>query len=134
MPKPTVLVCDDEENIRKGVKLILERDCELVFAADGEECLKQLNSRAFDLVILDIKLPNVSGLDILHRLMARPTHPPVIMLTAYQSVDIAKRATYAGAVDYVTKPFEREALLNAVDRALNLKPWQKPGPKEPSPT
>lgn len=131
MSKPTVLVCDDEENIRKGVKLILEREYDLVFAVDGEECLKQLNSRAFDLVILDIKLPKVNGLDILNQLTARPAHPPVIMLTAYHSMPVAQRASESGAVDYVTKPFQRKALLKAVDRALQMKPWQTPGPKEP---
>lgn len=126
MDKPTVLVCDDEENVRKAVALVLERDYDLVFAVDGEDCLRQLNSRAFDLVILDIKLPEVDGLDVLSRLRAKPNPPPVIMLTAYQSMEISQRAASVGAVDYVTKPFGRDGLLKAVQQALILRP-QQPG-------
>lgn len=119
MPKPTVLVCDDEENIRKAVRLILERDYELRFAVDGEDALKQLEQQPVDLVLLDIKLPKMDGLEVLHTLMAKQPAPRVIMLTAYQSVELAQRTTYAGAVNYVTKPFERDALEKAVQRALS---------------
>lgn len=133
MGKSRVLVCDDEENVRKAVRLVLERDYELVFAADGLECLAQLASRPFDLLILDIKLPHVDGLEVLSRITSQPTPPPVIMLTAYQSAELAQRASYAGALDYVTKPFERDALVKAVQRALNSRSSQNPGSKEPSP-
>ena len=119
MGKPTILVCDDEENVRKGVKMILERDYELRFAVDGEEALQQLEGQPVDLVLLDIKLPKIDGLEVLHTLMAKQPAPRVIMLTAYQSVELAQRTTYAGAIDYVTKPFERDALTKAVQRALS---------------
>lgn len=119
MAKPTILVCDDEENIRKAVRLILERDYDLRFAVDGEDALKQLEQQPADLVLLDIKLPKIDGLEVLHTLMAKHPAPRVIMLTAYQSVELAQRTTYAGAVNYVTKPFERETLENAVQRALS---------------
>lgn len=119
MGKPTILVCDDEENIRKAVRLVLERDYELRFAADGEDALKQLEQQPADLVLLDIKLPKVDGLEVLHTLMAKHPAPRVIMLTAYQSVELAQRTTYAGAIDYVTKPFERDTLEKAVQRALS---------------
>jgi FixJ family two-component response regulator len=55
------------------------------------------------------------------------------MLTAYQSVEIAQRVTQAGAMDYVTKPFERQSLVNAVHRALNLHDWQRHQPTQPAP-
>ena len=120
MAKHTILVCDDEEIVRASIKLVLEKDYQLVFATDGEDALKRFNAQAIDLVLLDLKMPKVDGLEVLKDLMTRKPAPRVLMLTAYHSVEVAQRATQLGAIDYVTKPFERKDLLNAVDRALNL--------------
>jgi DNA-binding NtrC family response regulator len=131
MAKAKILVCDDEKNLRKAIRLILERDYELVFAEDGEDALQQFtNGQPFDLVLLDIKMPKKDGLEVLQELMAVQPPPRVLMLTAYQSLELAQRATKAGAVDYVTKPFERQALLKAVDRALDLRTWQRSTPAQ----
>lgn len=111
MPKPTILVCDDEESVRASVKLVLEKDYQLVFASDGEEALKQFEAQPVDLVLLDIKMPRLGGLEVLKTLMSRQPPPRVLMLTAYHSVELAQRATQAGALDYVSKPFERQDLL-----------------------
>ena len=118
MPKPAVLVCDDEESLRAAIRLVLERDYALHFAPDGATALQQLDQQPIDLVLLDIKLPQTDGLEILKTIMARPRPPRVVMLTAYQSVELAQRATDAGAADYVTKPFERTTLLSTVQRVL----------------
>jgi len=126
MAKPTILVCDDEPGIRAAIRLVLERDYELVFAADGEEALELLNNHHADLILLDIKLPKKDGLEVLRELTMRQPVPRVLMLTAYQSMELAQRATQAGALDYVTKPFERAILLKAVQRALTLPSWQRP--------
>lgn len=129
MAKARILVCDDEKNLRKAIRLILERDYELVFAADGEDALQQFTSgQPFDLVLLDIKMPKKDGLEVLKELMVVQPPPRVLMLTAYQSLELAQRATTSGALDYVTKPFERQALLKAVDRALSLPNWQRSSP------
>ena len=128
MTKRTILVCDDEEIIRSSVKLVLEKDYQLVFAGDGEEGLKQFNAQPVDLVLLDLKMPKMDGLAMLKELMSRQPAPRVLMLTAYHSVEVAQRATQLGAIDYVTKPFERQALLDAVDRALSLREWNLPNP------
>jgi len=127
-PKPTILVCDDEDSIRAAIRLVLERDYALLFASDGEEALEAFRSRPVDLVLLDIKMPKKDGLEVLRALMAAPSPPRVLMLTAYQSVELAQRATDAGATDYVTKPFDRASLLKAVARALSLPPRQPPRP------
>ena len=126
MAKAKILVCDDEESIRKAIRLVLERDYDLIFAADGEEALALLDKQPADLILLDIKLPKKDGLEVLRDLTARNPVPRVLMLTAYQSVELAQRATQSGALDYVTKPFERHVLAKAVDRALNLREWQRP--------
>lgn len=120
MAKHMILVCDDEEIVRASITLVLEKDYQLVFAGDGEEALKQFNAQAIDLVLLDLKMPKLDGLEVLKALMTRTPVPRVLMLTAYHSVEVAQRATQLGAIDYVTKPFERKDLLEAVDRALSL--------------
>jgi len=131
MAKAKILVCDDEKNLRKAIRLILERDYELVFAEDGEDALQQFtNGQPFDLILLDIKMPKKDGLEVLRELMVVQPPPRVLMLTAYQSLELAQRATKSGALDYVTKPFERQTLLKAVDRALDLRTWQRPTPAQ----
>ena len=108
MSKPLILVCEDELNLQKGIRLMLESDYDVVTANDGEEALVLFRQRPPDLVLLDIKLPKINGIDVLKALMS-DTHPPrVVMLTAYQSVELAQQATQAGALDYVTKPFSQE--------------------------
>jgi len=133
MPKPTILVCDDEESVRSSVKLVLEKDYQLVFASDGEEALKQYEVQPVDLVLLDIKMPRLGGLEVLNTLMSRQPPPRVLMLTAYHSVELAQRATQTGALDYVSKPFERQDLLAAVERALSMRDWNRPNPQEQPP-
>lgn len=120
MAMRTILVCDDEDIVRSSVRLVLEKQYQLVFAKDGEEALKQFHAQPVDLILLDMKMPKLDGLGVLKDLMTRKPLPRVLILTAYDSVEVAQRATQLGALDYVTKPFERQDLLDAVDRALNL--------------
>lgn len=137
MPKPSILVCDDEASLRAAVRLILERDYEVRFAVDGDDALKQFERQPADLVLLDIKMPKRDGLDVLKILMTTQPPPRVLMLTAYQSLELAQRATQSGAIDYVTKPFSRATLLKAVERALSRPsgPFPTPSSSEPhSPT
>lgn len=126
--KPTILVCDDEESVQAAIRLVLERDYDLLFASDGEEALRQFRAHPVDLVLLDLKMPKKDGMEVLQELMAKQPPPRVVLLTAYQSVELAQRATQSGAVDYVPKPFTRDQLRLAVDRALRLPAWQRPAP------
>jgi CheY-like chemotaxis protein len=126
--KATILVCDDEESVQAAIRLVLEQDYDLAFASDGEEALAQFKARPADLVLLDLKMPKRDGMEVLQELMGTPPPPRVLVLTAYQSVELAQRATHHGAVDYVPKPFTRDQLRQAVDRALRLPAWQRPAP------
>jgi len=126
--RPTILVCDDEASVRASIRLVLEQDYELVFAEDGEEALAKGRNGAVDLVLLDLKIPRRDGMEVLKELMARTPPPRVLVLTAYHSVELAQRATKLGALDYVTKPFERQELLETVSRALSLRDWHLPHP------
>ncbi len=118
MGRTRILIADDEEGIRESLNLILAEEYDLIFAKDGEETLARLNSEPFELVLLDIKMPKLDGLEVLRRLKSTNPIPPVLVLTAYQSVELAKEAVKLGALDYLPKPFEREQILNAVRGVL----------------
>jgi len=119
MGKPRILIADDEEGIRESLNLILGEDYDLAFAKDGEETLAMLGAEPFELVLLDIKMPKLDGLQVLKRLKSNGTpSTPIMVLTAYQSVELAKEAIKLGALDYLPKPFEREQIMNAVRGVL----------------
>ncbi len=117
MPKPRILIADDEEGVRESLNLILGETYELVFANDGEEALSRLEQELFTLVLLDIKMPKLDGLEVLRRLKSRGNNTPVLMLTAYQSVELAQEALKLGAKDYLAKPFERDQIIRVVQEA-----------------
>ena len=114
MARPRILVADDEEGIRESLKLILSGQYDVTFSADGEETLSKLTRERFSLALLDIKMPKLDGLEIMRRLKQQQIQTPVLILTAYQSVELAKEAIKLGARDYLPKPFDREQILEAV--------------------
>ena len=116
--KLRILIADDEEGIRESLGLILINEYDVAFAKDGEEAVAKMSREPFALVLLDIKMPKLDGLDIVKRFQGNGRHAPIVMLTAYQSVELAKEAIKLGAVDYLPKPFEREQVLRAVHSVL----------------
>lgn len=118
MSLPRILIADDEEGIRESLSLILGKDYDVAFAVDGQEALAKLTADRFDLVLLDIKMPKLDGLDVMRQLKAQGITAPILMLTAYQSIELAKEAVKLGALDYLPKPFERDHIVEAVKGAL----------------
>ena len=118
MSRRRILIADDEEGIRESLNLILGDEHELVFTRDGAETLERLRHETFDLALLDIKMPKLDGLEVLRRLET-PHATPILVLTAYQSVELAKEAVKLGALDYLPKPFEREQILTAVNEIFD---------------
>jgi len=117
-----ILVIEDDPTVGQYVRRGLEEQrwaCELV--TDGEEGERRASSEAYDLIILDMRLPGKSGLEVLHALRARGFERPVLVLTAQDAVDAKVTALRAGADDYVTKPFAFEELLARVE-ALARRP------------
>jgi DNA-binding NtrC family response regulator len=115
MKKPKILICDDEEGIRESLNLILEKDYELIFAANAQECLNKLKAdKRIGLLLLDIKMPKLSGLDILKDVKSLNPSLKVIIVTGYKSVETATEASHLGADDYIVKPFESEEVLEKV--------------------
>ena len=119
MAKPRILVADDEEGIRESLNLILSEKYEVEFATHGEETLAKLRGGNFVLALLDLKMPKLDGLEVLKQLRRAKIATPVLVLTAYQSIELAKEAVKLGAIDYLPKPFERTKILSAVHSALS---------------
>ena len=117
-----ILVVEDEPTLGAYIKRGIEEQrwaCDLV--ADGESGEKRATSEAYDLVILDMRLPKKSGLDVLNALRGRGFERPILVLTAQDAIDAKVTALRAGADDYVTKPFAFEELLARVE-ALARRP------------
>ena len=116
--KPLILVCDDEEGIRESFKLILEDQYTLKFATNGIEALEVLKTVTPDLMLLDIKMPKQHGMEILKEVKKLKPSLPVIIVTGYQSVEMAQEALKNGAADYIPKPFESKEILKVVESTL----------------
>ena len=115
----TVLVVDDEAGIRRAVGAELEdQGYEVVMAASGSEALLRFAETEVDLVVTDLKMEGVDGLDVLREVKRRRPEAEVLMMTAYGSVESAVRAMKLGAYHYIEKPFDNDELLNLVHRAL----------------
>lgn len=114
-----ILVVEDEQSMREFLEILLRRQgCEVSVAEGGKQGRELLDEREFDVVITDLKMPRVSGLDVLAH--ARKTAPgtEVIMVTAFASAETAIQAMRDGAYDYLTKPFKVDEILVTVERAL----------------
>ncbi len=121
MSRSRILIADDEEGIRESLSLILGEHYELEFAEDGQAAFSKLANNRYDLVLMDIKMPKLDGLQVMKRLkQINVQPPPILMLTAYQSVELAKEAVKLGAADYLPKPFERDHILAAVRDTLKI--------------
>ena len=117
----TILVIDDDESLRRVVEYNLEQEGHRVLtAADGAGGLATFRSHSIDLVLTDIRMPEMDGLELLARLKAMQADLPVIILTAHGTIDSAVDAIKLGAADYLTKPFNREQLKTAVQKALDV--------------
>ncbi len=115
----SVLIIDDEAAIRESLQTLLEFEGYSVEAAnDGEEGLARIAERPFDLVLLDFALPERNGVEILREIRERDSELPVIMITAYGTVENAVNAMQAGATNFIQKPWDNEKLLADVRTAV----------------
>lgn len=115
-----VLVVDDEKFIRITLEQCLsEAGHQVDLAVNGEHALQKLEENEFELVLLDIKLPDIDGIEVLRRLKRRLPEQPVVMITAYGTIATAVEAIKLGAVDYLQKPFTPEEMRNIVGTVLS---------------
>src|SRR5204862_3856277 len=119
MSKGSILVVDDESEIREGLELLLTSEGYGVSSAEtGESGLGKLEERPFDLLLLDVSLPDRNGIDLLREIRLRDPHLPIVLITAYGSIDMARAAFKSGAMDYITKPWSNDELLAQVAQAV----------------
>ncbi|MGI9013575.1 MAG: sigma-54-dependent transcriptional regulator, partial [Phycisphaerales bacterium] len=114
-----VLIVDDKEMMRDSVAATLARKGHTVIAAsDGHAALEKLAKRRPDVVVTDLQMPGMDGLELLNEVRTFDEQLPVIFMTAYGTVETAVAALKRGAFDYITKPFSGDELMLAVERAL----------------
>lgn len=118
-PGRKLLVIDDEPAIREGVRRILESEgFQVETFANGQAALERIKQESLDLVITDLKMPGMSGVEVLRAIKDIQPNLPVIFITGYSSVDSAVEVMKLGAVDYIAKPFTPEEMLNTIKGAL----------------
>ena len=117
-----ILVVDDEESMRQLLEIALGKDGHRITLADsGKAATKLIDQNSFDLVISDIKMPDMSGVDVLRHVKETEPGTPVIMVTAYASAETAVEGLRLGAYDYLTKPFKVDELKANIRNALEKK-------------
>jgi DNA-binding NtrC family response regulator len=115
-----ILIVDDEKNIRLTLSQALETlGAEIDTAAHGEEALTKLKEKEFGLILLDIRMPGMDGMEVLHRVREIRPDIRVIMITAYGTVESAVEAMKLGAVDFLQKPFDPEEIRELVSRVTD---------------
>ncbi len=121
-PRARILVVDDEESMRWFLQKGLTRHGYQVEAAtDAEACLRALSQRAFDLLVVDVRMPGMSGTELLAAVREKNPAQLVILITAFGSIPAAVDAVKRGAFDYISKPFEVQELAAVVERALQTR-------------
>jgi DNA-binding NtrC family response regulator len=119
-PKRNILVVDDDKNICKMIEINLrkEKNYEVSIATNGEACLKHIREDSPDLVLLDIQMPGIDGIETLKRIREQDTIIPVVMMSAHGTIEKAVQSMRLGAYDFITKPFASDRLLVTVNNAL----------------
>jgi len=122
---PHVLVVDDEPGVREALRMMLKGDFDVTASPDVDAALAALDERPIDAVLLDLVMPGRTGLDFLRELGERSDVPPVIVLSATRTVATAVEAMKLGAVDYVTKPFDVDALRIKLRQVLERRALER---------
>jgi len=119
--KKTILLADDDENIRRVLEFQLsEAGYKILTAADGAQAFEIFTNNDFDCVITDLRMPKLSGLELLEKIKIGNAEIPVVVITAFGEVETAVSAMKAGAFDYINKPFNRDQILLTLERAVSF--------------
>ena len=119
MSKGNILIIDDEDIVRISCKrTLMPEGFEVKTAQNGIEGLKMIEEERFDIVLTDLKMPDIDGIEVLRLIKQRWAETVVIIITGYQTVDSAVKAIKLGAYDYIEKPFTPEGIVSVVCRAL----------------
>jgi YesN/AraC family two-component response regulator len=122
--KVKILIVDDEEVIRKGFERTLAGEHSIVeCASDGFEALRKMGERSFDVVLLDLRLPEMDGLTVLKRIKQQWPDSEVVVITGFPELETAKESVVLGAYDYLAKPVGPDEVINVTNGAMLNKRW-----------
>ncbi len=123
--KPTILAVDDEPGARQSLEVILEDDYRVLTAENGRQALKVFQKEPIELVLLDVNMPDMDGLEVLRKIKEQDEEVDVIMVSALNLARKAVEAIKLGAYDYITKPYEPEDILSTVARVMDKRNLRK---------
>ena len=122
--KTNILVIDDEEVVRHShLRVLSGTNCTVETAWNGPEGLRALEGHPFDVVLLDLRMPGMDGLDVLREIKSRWPECEVVVVTGYPSLETAKEALRLGAYDYLCKPVEPDKVIDTTHSAVRQKRW-----------
>ncbi|MBI5206919.1 MAG: response regulator [Candidatus Firestonebacteria bacterium] len=119
--KANILIIDDELMPRYSIKMVLKEKYNVFIADGGVDGLNLMNQNPADLVVLDLRMPDMDGITVLREIKGKHPETEVVLLTAHATIDSARNALRLGAFDYLMKPFDKDDLLNVVERGLRKK-------------
>jgi len=122
----TVFIVDDDEEVRSALQLLMESvGLPSETYSSAQQFLEQFEPNRSGCIIVDVRMPGMSGLDLQAQLASEKFHPPIIIITGHGDVPMAVRAVQAGAVDFIEKPFNNQAMLDSVHRAIEKDAQQR---------
>ena len=120
MSRNSILLVDDEKGIRQSLGTVLaEEGFKVTTAKNGEECLQVLENKSFELILLDVWLPGINGLETLERIKEMKVSAAVVMISGHGTIETAVKATRLGAFDFIEKPLSIEKLVESAKKALS---------------
>ncbi len=122
--RANILIVDDEEVVRHShLRSLAGTQCDASEARDGKQALDAMEQNPFDVVLLDLCMPGLDGMDVLRTIKIRWPASEVVVITGYPSIDSAKQAVRLGAFAYLTKPLGPDDVVKAANDAINQKRW-----------
>jgi len=117
-PNASILIVDDEQGVRESLRMILKSSYKIYLAQGGEEALTCIQKNKIDLILLDLRMPGLSGLDTLREIRKISADIDVIIVTAYGTIANVQQAITCGVSDFITKPFDVFEVLHVVNRTI----------------
>ncbi len=122
--KASILIVDDEEVVRRShLRSLADTGCHTEAAEDGNKALQVMEQHPFDVVLLDLSMPGLDGMDVLKTIKERWPDSEVVVITGYPSIETAKEAVRLGAQNYIAKPVGPDDVIKAANEAMTQKRW-----------
>jgi two-component system response regulator AtoC len=122
--KSSVLIVDDEEVVRRAhLRSLADTGCLTRAAGDGVEAIRYMEQQPFDVVLLDIRMPGLDGMDVLKTIKSRWPDSEVVVITGFPTIEAAKEAVRLGAHNYIAKPVGPDDVIRAANEAMTQKRW-----------